>query len=150
MKKIIINKELCGRLVPILFESWTLEVTWLVYSLKWRGIVNNHSMNVQMDMRWSITNQAMFGAFFQLHNRWGHALPYKVTKKNSWWLELSVWSWKLNNGGYLPSCKMALKEKDYTYWYQSIKGKQISEISAEEKLCKSALNIVLEFKQDQE
>ena len=31
MKKIIINKELCGRLVPILFESWTLEVTWLVY-----------------------------------------------------------------------------------------------------------------------
>ena len=84
MKKIIINKDLCGRLVPILFESWTLEVTWLVYSLKWRGIVNNHSMNVQMDMRWSITNQAMFGAFFQLHNRWGHALPQKVTKKKSW------------------------------------------------------------------
>ena len=38
----------------------------------------------------------------------------------------------------------------YTYWYQSIKGKQISEISAEEKLCKRASKIVLEFKQDQE
>ena len=54
-----------------------------IYSLKWRGIVNNHSMNVQMDMRWSITNKAMFGAFFQLHNRWSHALPHKVTKKKS-------------------------------------------------------------------
>ena len=39
--------------------------------------------------------------------------------------------------------------REYAYWYQGIKGKQISGISAEEKLCRGALNIVLEFKQEQ-